>query len=58
MTHVLFRCPTTGLKVQHWVDDNVSPSEAKTYETVNCPACAKLHFVNKVTGRTLGERKE
>jgi hypothetical protein len=27
------------------------------YEGVTCPACAKLHFVNRKTGKLLGQDK-
>jgi hypothetical protein len=27
------------------------------YEAIACPACTKLHFVNRENGRTLGQDK-
>jgi hypothetical protein len=27
-----------------------------SYEAVTCPACTRLHLVNKITGKILGER--
>jgi hypothetical protein len=57
MAHILFRCPHTGLNVQHWLDEKVSPLDEKSeYEGVLCAACTRLHFVNRSTGKTLGDR--
>jgi hypothetical protein len=53
----LFTCPTTNLKVQHWLDDNDEATE-DDYEAVVCQACAKLHFVNRKTGKLLGHDSE
>jgi len=47
MPNILFRCPYTGLNVQHWLDDDASPSDKKSeYEAIRCSACTRLHFVN------------
>jgi len=58
MAHVLFRCPNTGANVQHSLDD--APSEFERphheYESVTCLACTRLHFVNRLTGKLLGEK--
>jgi hypothetical protein len=32
--------------------------EPRTYEIVTCPACAQLHFINKTTGKALGDKAE
>jgi hypothetical protein len=38
---------------------SVEPAaHADAYEAVNCPACARLHFVNKATGKLLSEKKQ
>jgi len=51
---VLFTCPATGLRVQHRLDD---PDDAPDdeHEGVECPACAKFHFINRRTGKVLGQ---
>lgn len=54
MAPFLFTCPTTLMKVQHWLDTDVFVSEDE-YEQVSCPACSRLHFLNRKTGRLLGE---
>ena len=49
----LFTCPTTKLRVQHWLDDDDAPENE--FQGVVCPACTKLHFINRRTGKRLGE---
>jgi hypothetical protein len=29
-----------------------------SYEAVACPACARLHLINKVTGKVLGDKEQ
>lgn len=55
---ILFRCPRTGMNVQHRIDDEPPESceSADSYVVVRCPACMSLHFVNSTTGRLLNER--
>ena len=55
---ILFRCPRTGMNVQHRIDDerpeNCEPADS--YVPVRCPACMSLHFANSTTGKLLNER--
>ena len=53
MAAYLFTCPATDMKVQHSLDEDEFVSEAE-YEVVTCPACARLHFINRKTGKLLG----
>jgi hypothetical protein len=54
--HILFKCPNTGMNVQHLLVD--SPDDAEgSYMSVVCQACTKLHFINKSSGKLLGEAK-
>jgi len=57
---VVYRCPRTGLKVQGWFTNEVSAKDEATYEVtyegLKCPACARVHPVNRATGRVLGQR--
>lgn len=56
MGNVVFRCPRTGIHVQHWMAEEVTPeTPLSAYETVACNACARIHFINRVTGKLLGE---
>src|SRR6476646_9077356 len=50
MASVLFRCATTGMNVQAWFADDVS--DDNLYVSLRCPACARIHLVNRA-GRTL-----
>ncbi|GAB9241437.1 hypothetical protein [Bradyrhizobium diazoefficiens] len=55
---IIYRCPRTGLIVQHQLDDAAleRPAAENIYVSVRCPACTSLHFVNVVTGNLLGDR--
>ena len=52
----LFTCPTTKLKVQHWLDDDDDALENE-FKGIICSACMKLHFINRRSGKRLGEPK-
>jgi hypothetical protein len=55
--HILFKCPQTGMHVQHWLP--AAPDEPQgTHRSITCPACAKLHFVNSSTGKLLGDAEK
>jgi len=56
MANLIFRCPRTGLNVQHWVADEVVPGVPHIYVNVVCQACTGLHWINRSTGKLLGER--
>jgi len=45
------------LKVQHWLDEDDDVSE-NDYEGITCPACTRLHFLNRRTGKLLGHDDE
>jgi len=51
----LFTCPSTNLKVQHWLDDDEDVPETE-YEAVTCQACGRLHLINRKSGRLLGRQ--
>ncbi|UVO34696.1 hypothetical protein KUL72_24925 [Bradyrhizobium arachidis] len=55
MAHFLFTCPTTAFKVQQWLDEDDNAPRDK-YEAITCPACTKTHFINRKTGKLLGEK--
>ncbi len=55
MAKVLFVCPSTAFKVQHWLEDDDDASDDE-YEVITCPACAKVHLINRKTGKLLGEK--
>jgi len=48
----LFKCPITNQHVQGWLDDeDAQPTE---FEGMTCPACMRLHLINRKTGELLG----
>ena len=50
----LYRCPTTGHKVQAVVADVPAPDQTNTYDAVTCAVCSRVHLVNPNSGRVLG----
>jgi hypothetical protein len=54
---IVFRCPRTGMNVQTLLAKQ-SANEPKAYEIVTCPACTQFHFINKATGKALGDKTE
>jgi hypothetical protein len=57
MGHVIFTCPTTGMNVQHWSDEDDDVRENE-YEGIICPACTSLHFLNRKNGKLLGQEDD
>ena len=53
---IVFTCPSTGLKAQHWLDDDDKNASDNEYEAVKCLACAGLHLIHLKTGRLLGQK--
>jgi hypothetical protein len=59
MAAFIYRCPTTGLKVQGWLaDESSSENDSTSYEAVICTACTRVHFINRKTGRSVGDDEE
>jgi hypothetical protein len=53
--HIIFKCPRTGMNVQHRLDDVTAEKSADAYQSVDCPACTLAHFIHRETGKLLGE---
>ena len=53
----IYRCPTTGLRVQGFCAEDTS-EDRHVYEPVTCPVCKQIHHVNPTTGTVLGEQTE
>ena len=53
---IIFRCPHTGLNVQHALEAASEERPKDSYTSVYCPACTKIHFVHHATGKLLGEK--
>jgi hypothetical protein len=58
MGNFLFTCPSTNLNVQHCRDDDDEDVPDNEYEAVTCKACARLHLINRKTGKVLGQVDE
>jgi hypothetical protein len=43
------------MNVQHWRDDDDQDAPENLYEAISCPACTRLHFINRKTGKALGQ---
>jgi DNA-directed RNA polymerase subunit RPC12/RpoP len=57
MENLVFRCSQTGSNVQIGLTVPPFAEHDDAYEAVSCPACGRLHLVNKRTGRTLSDRE-
>ena len=53
--HILFKCPQTGMNVQHWLEDAPKDGSGGTHQSVDCPACTRIHFIHRETGKVLGK---
>ncbi len=54
----LYRCPTTGHKVQGFVQGLASaPDDTSIYETVTCAACYRVHLLNPSSGHVAGTNR-
>jgi hypothetical protein len=57
MRKLIFRCTRTGMNVQIQLADADPTDHPDSYEAVTCPACTRIHLVNKVTGRLLSDHE-
>jgi len=57
MGNLIFKCPRTGMNVQHWLDEAKAGDPSSSYETVECHACTRLHFINRRTRKLVGDRE-
>jgi hypothetical protein len=57
MRAFIFICPTTKMNVQHWLDEDDGEPENE-FQGISCLACARLHFINRKTGKILGNEDE
>jgi hypothetical protein len=58
MATTMFKCPFTEVNVQYWLDGTDEDVSENEYEAVTCQACARLHLVNRKTGKLLGQDDE
>ena len=57
MENLIFRCAPTGLNVQVGLPDEPPSDRTDSYEAVACPACGRVHLINKATGKMLGDKE-
>ena len=58
MDKLIFRCTRTGMNVQIEKPEMAPTDHADSYESVTCPACTRIHLINKATGRMLGDNEK
>jgi hypothetical protein len=56
MAKLMYQCSRTGVNVEIRLDDDVTPAKSDAYEQVTCPSCAHVHFINRATGKVLGDK--
>ena len=58
MAQVTIFCSRTGSNVQVWVAKAQPGESPDSYDAVTCRGCGLLHFVNKTTGKSLGDKNK
>ena len=51
------RCPNTGRNVQGWSAEEML-DDPDMYETITCAECGQLHWINRASGRVLGDTQD
>jgi hypothetical protein len=49
---IVFRCPQTGMHVQTHLEKQ-QRSEGRRFESVACPACTRVHFIDLASGQPI-----
>jgi hypothetical protein len=57
MAQLVFKCPGTGMNVQHWLEETRPGEQYPVYESVVCKACTRIHFIDRATGKLLGAER-
>lgn len=53
MRAIVYRCPDSGLMIDHWFEPVEPSTSSETYEAVVCRACNRIHLVNMDSGQVL-----
>lgn len=56
MSSFIFRCPSRGLMVQGWTENDAG--EGIEYVPYRCPACGGMHLVNPKTGKLVSDERD
>jgi hypothetical protein len=55
---IIHRCPISALEVQTPLQPfDRRRGGKKHYESLTCPSCTRLHFLNRKTGKLLGDKE-
>jgi hypothetical protein len=54
---ILYKCPNTGMNVQHSLPNARDDEPKSTYSSVFCPACSRLHLIDGSTGKLLAKTR-
>jgi hypothetical protein len=54
MPTFLFKCPSSGYRVQGFVAQEDETTDHDVFVPVNCPVCAQVHLVDPKTRKVLG----
>ena len=46
------------MNVQIEMPEKAPTDHADSYESVACPACTRIHLINKTTGKMLGDNEK
>jgi hypothetical protein len=57
MANLIFVCSVTDLSVKHQTDDDPKIISDAKYEVIICPACTRLHFINRRTGKPFANKE-
>ena len=55
---IIFHCPQTGMALQTLLCKQEHEEARPYYVAITCPACTRLHFIDKSTGKALGQDKK
>ena len=58
MAPFILTCPNTNMSVGHCFDDEDEDAPDTEYEAITCPACTRVHFINRKTCKLLGQDTE
>jgi hypothetical protein len=54
---IIIRCPYSGFNVQTPFRRLAEKESGERIEAFECPACSRVHWIDKASGRALGDEK-
>lgn len=58
LTKLVFRCPNTGMNVQQLLEPQPLAGDNDSFAAIHCPACARIHLVNRKTMKLLAREND